>query len=115
MNNVLKAKRYLAESSARIIDAKNVLRMGSPPSTLELCNEAIELALKACITLFGIPLGKNPRSVVMDNRKRFPSWFINRLEDILLKESPEEVLRCIRKAEELNNLVWELIKKVNEN
>ena len=115
MNEVLKAKRYLAESSAKIIDVKNVLRTSNPPSALELCSEAIKLALKASLTLFGIPSERDLRSAITDNKEKFPSWFISKLEKILpVKEMPKETSDCVRRAEELNDLVWKLIKKVDE-
>ncbi len=115
MNNVLKAKRYLAKSSARITDIKNVLRIGNPPSMLDLCNEAIELALRACLVLYGISSEKSPKNAIIDNEERFPSWFVDELRDILsVKEAPREILECLRRAEEIYDLVWKLIKKFKE-
>ena len=110
MQEVLKAKNYLARSSAKIVDIKSILRTGSPSSTLELCDEAIELALEACSVLSGLPLKGKPRDVILNNKDKFPEWFIEKFQELFpSEERPKEALECLKKAEELNDLVWKLV------
>ena len=77
MNNIDMAKSYLEEAQRRIRTAKKALEEKALAYCIRQSQEAVELALKAALRLYGIepPKWHDVGPVLMKFRDRFPDWF----------------------------------------
>ncbi len=77
MNNVEIAKSYVEEAEKRIRVAEIMLREKSYAFCVRLCQEAVELSLKAALRLVGIepPKWHDVGPVLIEFSSRFPSFF----------------------------------------
>ncbi len=77
MNNVEMAKGYLEEAYRRIKTAKIALGEKAYAYCIRQCQEAVELALKAALRLYGIepPKWHDVGPILVRFKNRFPHWF----------------------------------------
>jgi len=71
------AKSYTRQASARLGDAREAHQEGNYPYAVRLCQECVELCLKAVLKAVGIDYPKvhDVSDVLGDVGTRFPPWF----------------------------------------
>ncbi len=76
--NYLKDARIILEETETMFDKRVFHRV------IRLCQEAVELALKACLRIVGIeyPRSHDVSDVLTENRDRFPAWFRGEIRDL---------------------------------
>ena len=84
MNNIEMAKSYLEEALRRIKVAKWALDEHAYAYCTKQSQKAVELALKAALRFVGIepPKWHDVGPVLLENRKRFPEWFDEKIDDL---------------------------------
>ncbi|MFQ6085711.1 MAG: HEPN domain-containing protein [Candidatus Bathyarchaeia archaeon] len=91
MRMVKLAKSHLAQAEARVEAAKGAFRDGNHPFTLRLCQEAVEMGLKASLRLVGVeyPKKHDVSGILIDVGDRFPEWFRDQIPFLVDIKSPE--------------------------
>lgn len=76
---------YLRSAEARIKLAEEARRMGAHHIAVRLCQEAVELCLKAALRLFGIeyPKAHDVGPIVRRYSNVFPKWFRKIVPDLV--------------------------------
>jgi HEPN domain-containing protein len=71
------ARAYIRQAQDRLEDAGGAVEKGNYPYATRLCQECVELSLKACLRLVGIDYPKvhDPSDILIEYRDRFPPWF----------------------------------------
>jgi len=84
LNNKELAKAYLEEASIRLRVAKQVLREGAYAFTIRLCQESVELALKAALRLVGVepPKWHDVGPILIEHKDRYPKWFSELIDEL---------------------------------
>ena len=84
MNNLEMARSYLEEALRRIKTAKQALEEDAYAYCIRQSQEAVELALKGALRLVGVepPKWHDVSPILLEQRKRFPRWFEERIEEI---------------------------------
>lgn len=76
------AQSYISQAEERFALAKLELERKKYNITVRLCQEVVELALKACLRIVNVepPKFHDVGPVLKDNLDKFPSWFKERIE-----------------------------------
>lgn len=84
LNNKDLANVYLNEAKLRIKVAKNEVNENAFAFSFRLCQEAVELSLKAALRLLGIDFPKwhDVSEVFVSEKDRFPDFFQNNIQKI---------------------------------
>jgi HEPN domain-containing protein len=77
------ASSYLRQAESRLKDAEDALKEGNHPYTVRLCQECVELSLKASLRLVGIEYPKvhDVSDLLVEVKERFPKWFKREAEE----------------------------------
>jgi HEPN domain-containing protein len=101
MNSLEIAEAYLKEARIRIKYAELSLNEDKDYAfCVRICQEAVELSIKACLRLVGIeyPKTHDPGKILLEHSKRFPSWLrneVNNIADIFRWLRAERDLQCM--------------------
>ncbi len=84
MNQIDFAKDYFNEAKIRLETAKNVISKETYAFCVRLCQEAVELSLKAALRLVGIDFPKwhDIGEVLIKEKEKFPNEFQNKIEKL---------------------------------
>ena len=85
MNSLEIAEAYLKEARIRIKYAELSLNEDKDYAfCVRICQEAVELSIKACLRLVGIeyPKTHDPGKILLECIDRFPSWLRNEVNNI---------------------------------
>ncbi|MEM2928395.1 MAG: HEPN domain-containing protein [Nitrososphaerota archaeon] len=76
------AKSYLEDAKIILDEAKIAFNKRIFHRVVRLCQEATELALKACLRIIAIEYPKNHEvsDVLIENKDKFPEWFKEKIE-----------------------------------
>jgi HEPN domain-containing protein len=97
LNSVDMARSYLRQAEERVSHASEALSNGNYAFVVRQSQEAVELSLKAALRLVGIepPKWNDVGPVLKDERKRFPAWFEQVIDQLA------SISRSLRKEREL--------------
>lgn len=79
------AENYLNDAEIILGEAKTMFNKRIFHRAIRLCQEATELALKACLRIVGIeyPRSHDVSDVLAENEDRFPAWFRGEIESLV--------------------------------
>ncbi len=97
MNNIVLARSNIKQAIDRLMYAEEVLHRGNYPFVVRLCQEAVELSLKAALRLVGIepPKWHDVGPVLKRERDKFPEEFRRCIDKLA------SISRSLRKEREL--------------
>ncbi|RLG73980.1 MAG: DNA-binding protein [Thermoprotei archaeon] len=97
MNNIVLARSNIKQAIDRLRYAEEVLSRGNYPFVVRLCQEAVELSLKAALRLVGIepPKWHDVGPILKRERGKFPEEFRKYIDKLA------SISRSLRKEREL--------------
>jgi len=79
------AENYLNDAKIILEEAITMFNKRVSHRVIRLCQESVELALKACLRIVGIeyPRSHDVSDVLAENKNRFPTWFQTEIESLI--------------------------------